>query len=274
MPDLSLIIVSRNVSALLDRCLASAKRDPLWRKGRMELLVVDNASGDGTAEMVRRRHPEARLIANRRNTGFAAACNQGLRASRGEFPAVLNADTVVLDGALTRLWGHARENPGTGIAGPGVLNPDGSPQPTQRRFPNYTNILFSRKSPISRYFPDNPWTRRCLEGPRLPDGFLHGVCYILNRRMLDGLGLFDEGYFMYMEDVDLCYRARSAGWGIELVPEARIVHYWGRSTVQEKRAMDQHHRRALYRYFCKHFRPNFLQRIYLWAGLTAHSLFY
>lgn len=79
MPDLSLIIVSRNVSALLDRCLASAKRDPLWRKGRMELLVVDNASGDGTAEMVRRRHPEARLIANRRNTGFAAACNQGLR---------------------------------------------------------------------------------------------------------------------------------------------------------------------------------------------------
>jgi hypothetical protein len=277
MLDLSLIIVSRNVAGLLDRCLASAERDPLWRRGRMDMLVVDNDSRDGTGDMLRKRHPEARLICNRRNLGFAAAANQGIRASSGEYPVVLNPDTLLLDGALTNLLAHARGNPGAGIVGPKALNPDGSLQPSRRKFPTYGNILFARKSPIYAMLPENPWSRRYLMADRCAGSAqrveaLAGVCLLLNRRMLEGVGLFDEGFFMYLEDIDLCCRARQAGWRVDFVPESRLIHIWGASSAQEKAAMEQHHRRSLYRYFLKHHRPGVLGKAYLWAGLSIQAL--
>lgn len=277
MKDLSLIIVSRNVSGMLDRCLASAKADPLWLRGRMELIVVDNDSRDGSLSMLRQRHPEARVLENLANTGFAAAANRGIRASGGACPAVLNPDTVLLEGALSRLLEHSRKNPGTGIIGPKVLNPDGSLQPSRRRFPTYGNIIFARKSPLYRMLPDNPWSRRYLMADRDAGSVqgveaLAGVCLLLNRRMLEKTGLFDEGFFMYLEDIDLCYRARLAGWSVDYVPEARIYHCWGASSRQERAAMEQHHRRSMFRYFCKHHRPGPVQKAYLWAGLTVHSL--
>ncbi len=277
MKELSLIIVSRNVSGLLDRCLASAKTDPLWRRGRMELIVVDNDSEDGSREMVRARHPEARLLANCRNLGFAAAANQGIRAAAGIWPVVLNPDTVLMEEALSRLLEHSSHNPGTGIVGPKVLNPDGSLQPSRRRFPTYGNILFARKSPLYWILPDNPWSRSYL----MADGdagsvqgveALAGVCLLFNRRMLEKTGLFDESFFMYLEDIDLCYRARLAGWRVDYVPQAVVYHCWGASSRQERAAMEQHHRRSMFRYFCKHHRPGPLQKAYLWAGLTVHSL--
>lgn len=277
MLDLSLIIVSRNVSGLLDRCLASAKADPLWRQGRMELVVVDNGSQDGSLSMLRDRHPEARVLVNPANRGFAAAANQGIKASVGVWPVVLNPDTVVIDGALSRLLEHAIKNPGVGIIGPRVLNPNGSLQPSRRRFPTYGNILFARKSPLYRILPDNPWSRSYLMADRDPGSVqeveaLAGVCLLLNRRMLEITGLFDECFFMYLEDIDLCYRARLAGWRVDYVPEARIYHCWGASSRQERAAMEQHHRRSMFRYFCKHHRPGPIQKAYLWAGLTVHSL--
>ncbi|HBE72502.1 MAG TPA: glycosyltransferase family 2 protein [candidate division Zixibacteria bacterium] len=277
MLDLSLIIVSRNVAGLLDRCLASAKGDPLWRRGGMDLLVVDNDSRDGTGEMLRERHPDARLICNRRNLGFAAAANQGIRASSGEYPVVLNPDTLLLDGALTDLLAHVRKNPGAGIVGPMVLNPDGSLQPTRRRLPGYSDILFARKSPISRLLPDNRWSRRYLMADGGSAGLrteaLGGVCLLLSREMLEAVGLFDEGYFMYMEDIDLCRRARLAGWRVDFVPEARLIHIWGASSAREKAAAEQHHRRSLYRYFLRHHAPNLFQKAYLWAALMVQSVF-
>jgi hypothetical protein len=277
MIDLSLIIVSRNVAGLLDRCLESAKQDTLWRRGRMELMVIDNYSRDGTVEWLRRKHPEARLVVNTRNYGFAAAANQGLRASLGAYPVVLNPDTVILKGSLSALLDYARRNPEAGIIGPRVLNPDGSLQPSRRRFPTYSNILFARKSPLSKLAPQNPWTRWNLMAEvdsrkAQTVEALAGVCLLLNRRMLDRIGLFDEGFFMYLEDIDLCYRARRAGWRTDFIPEAGIIHRWGASSDQEKKIMEQHHRRSLYRFFCKHYRPGPLQKAYLWAGLITHSL--
>lgn len=277
MCDLSLVIVSRNVSRLLDRCLASAKADPGWLRGRMELIVVDNDSQDDSLPMLKHRHPEVRVLANPMNAGFAAAANQGISASTGTYPVVLNPDTVLVDGALSRLFEHAVGNPGTGVIGPRVLNPDGSLQPSRRRFPTYGNILFARKSPLYRILPGNPWSRRYLMADRDPGSVqgveaLAGVCLLLNRRMLDKIGLFDERFFMYLEDIDLCYRARLAGWGVDYVPEAAVYHCWGASSRQERAAMEQHHRRSMFRYFCKHHRPGLIQKIYLWAGLTIHSL--
>lgn len=277
MKDLSLIIVSRNVAGLLDGCLSSAKRDPLWRRGGMELIVVDNDSGDGSREMVRARHPEARLLANGRNLGFAAAANQGIRTASGTWPVVLNPDVALEEKTLTTLMGHAQNSIRTGIVGPKVLNPDGSLQPSRRRFPTYGNILFARKSPLYRLMPENPWSRGYLMADRCAGSIqaveaLAGVCLLLNRGMLEEIGLFDEGFFMYLEDIDLCYRARLAGWRVEYLPEARIRHHWGASSRQERATSEQHHRRSMFRYFCKHHRPGPLQKAYLWAGLTVHSL--
>lgn len=277
MCDLSLIIVSRNVSYHLDLCLTSAKRDPLWQRGRMELIVVDNDSRDGTLPMLKLKHPDVKLLANRKNRGFATAANQGIRASRGIYPTVVNPDTILVEGALTSLLEHAQRNPEAGVVGPMVLNPDGSLQPSRRRFPSYVNIIFARKSPLYRMLPENPWSKRYLMADRDADSVqqveaLAGVCLLLSRRMLEEIGLFDEEYFMYLEDIDLCLRARMGGWRVDYVPQARIIHHWGASTIKERAAMEQHHRRSMFRYFCKHHRPSPLQKAYLWAGLIIHSL--
>ena len=277
MSTVSLIIVSRNVAPYLDRCLSSAAHDPLWRRGQMEAVVVDNASSDATLAMLREKHPRANVVANRDNRGFAAACNQGIRASSGTYPIVLNPDTVVGDGTLSALVRFAADSPGAGIVGPMVVNPDGSLQPSRRRFPSYSSILFARKSPLAAMMPEHPLARRYVmadvDGSMVQEvEALAGACLLLRREMLQGTGLFDERYFMYLEDIDLCYRAHREGWTVTYLPTARVVHYWGLSTVQEQRAMEQHHRRSMYLFFLKHHRPNQLQRLYLMAALAVHSL--
>lgn len=277
MIELSVIIVSRNVSPLLDRCLISVKKQELWARRSMEILVVDNASHDGSLAMVKRKHPQVRLIANAENRGFAAAANQGLTLARGKFLAVLNSDTEVSAGAFDILVDYARRNPHAGIIGPQVLGLDGSIQPTRRDLPNFTNILFARKSPLHRFLPSHPLARRYLMADGDPGQIqqvpaLAGVCLLLSRVLWDRIGGFDEGFFMYLEDIDLCLRAWQAGWTVDYVPQARVRHWWGASACQERRAMEQRHRRSLYRYFLKHHQPNTFQRLYLYLALTVHWL--
>ncbi|MBI5806353.1 glycosyltransferase family 2 protein [candidate division TA06 bacterium] len=272
--DISLIIVNRNVGELLSRCLDSIKA-----AGGIsyEVIVVDNDSTDGSQAMLARKYPEAKLIANSQNLGFAAACNIGIKASSGKYPVLLNPDTLVEPGCLKSLFDFMESNPKAGLAGPRVHNPDGSLQPTIRAIPGYLNILFSRKSPITAIWPGNPGSSRyMLRG--LPNDqpsavpALAGVCLILRREMLEQTGALDDRYFMYLEDIDLCLTASNHGWQAFYVPQAGLIHHWGKSSEQEKDRMEEEHRRSMYLFFEKNHLPNMLQKIYLKAALQAHKL--
>ena len=272
--DISLIIVNHNVGELLSRCLDSIEAAS---EITCELIVVDNASSDGSVAMLAQKHPRAKLIANSNNLGFAAACNIGIKAAKGKYPVLLNPDTLVEPGCLKSLFDFMESNPKAGLAGPKVLNQDGSIQPTIRAIPGYLNILFSRKSPITAIWPGNPGASRyMLRG--FPDDkpsqvpALGGVCLILRREMLEQTGLLDEKYFMYLEDIDLCLTASQKGWQVFYVPQARIIHHWGKSSEQEKTRMDEEHRRSMYLFFEKNRRPNFLQKLYLKIALSVHKV--
>lgn len=278
MTELSVTIVNRNVRELLRQCLQSIRSQWPWPDKGLELIVVDNASGDGSAETISADLPDIKIIKNDENRGFGRACNQGLAVSSGRYVMILNPDTVIRKGLFQSLIEFMDRTPQAGLAGPKVLNEDGSLQPTYRRFPTYTNILFARKSPLSAILPGNPGTKRYLQGeltldqPRKVEA-LGGVCLILRKEMLKEVGYFDENIFMYLEDTDLCYRAHLKGWESWVVPQAELIHYWGKSTEQEKKQMAQEHRRSVYYYFEKHYAPSFIQKAYLRAGLYIHKIF-
>ncbi|MGC9346849.1 MAG: glycosyltransferase family 2 protein, partial [Anaerolineae bacterium] len=139
-PELSVIVVTWNVRELLDRALTSLYA--CWgRRAGMEVIVVDNASSDGTAQMVSTQYPQARLLPNAENLGFAGGNNQGLATAEGKYLLLLNADTEVLDGALTELVGYLEQHPTVGLAGPHLLNPDGTTQSSRRRFPTLATLF-------------------------------------------------------------------------------------------------------------------------------------
>jgi hypothetical protein len=274
-PDISVIIVSYNVGRFLLDCLASLEAGGGGLAS--EVIVVDNASSDGSADAVRAGFPRIKLIANGRNQGFAAACNQGLRIATGKYPVLLNPDTVAGPGSLKILFDFMESHPRAGIAGPKVLGFDGAVQPTCRAIPGYFNILFARKSPITRWWPGNPGSSRYMlrdlsgnEPRRVPA--LGGVCLLLRREMLERVGLLDERYFMYLEDIDLSLNAGLAGWEVWYQPLSVIRHHWGKSSAQDKRKMDAEHRRSMYLFFMKNFNPGILQRAYLKTALAGHKL--
>lgn len=278
MTDISVVVVNRNVRQYLEECLAAVFQCWDGPADALQVVVVDNGSADASVQMLNKTFPSATVIANRENRGFAAACNQGIAISRGRHLMLLNPDTRMLGGLLTELISFMEAHPKAGIAGPLVLNPDGTRQPTSRRFPTYANIIFSRKSPISRLWPGNKASRDYLQGGLQLDQpgrveSLGGVCMLLRREMLDQVGCLDEGFFMYLEDTDLCYRAAAQGWESWLVPSARLIHHWGGSSRQEATRAADHHRRSVFYYFLKHHNPSFIQKSYLKAGLSIHKLF-
>jgi hypothetical protein len=277
MKEISLIIVNRNVRQYLKDCLESVFRCWEGPGETLEVIVVDNGSCDGSPEMVRESFPAVQVIANHKNVGFASACNMGIAAAHGRRVLLLNPDTRVLNGLYGELTAFMDTNPKAGIIGPLVMNPDGSRQPTYRRFPTYSNIIFSRKSPISRLWPGNKGSRDYLQGDVVTDRpsrveALGGACMLLSREMLDQVGALDENYFMYLEDTDLCYRAAQNGWETWLVPSAKIIHHWGASSSQEAERSADEHRRSVYYYFVKHHSPGLLRKAYIKAGLMVHKL--
>jgi GT2 family glycosyltransferase len=272
--DISLIIVNRNVGELLSHCLDSIRAASDINH---EVIVVDNASSDGSQALLARKYSEVKLVINSQNLGFAAACNIGIRASSGKYPVLLNPDTLLDPGCLKKLYDFMDANSKTGIAGPRVMNTDGTVQPTCRVIPDYSNIIFARKSPITALWPGNPGASRYMlqglpEDKSSPGPALAGVCLILRREMLEQTGLLDERYFMYLEDIDLCLRASQKGWQVVYVPKARLIHHWGKSSEQDKAKMNEEHRRSMYIFFEKNHRPNILQKIYLKAALGMHKL--
>jgi hypothetical protein len=274
--DLSVVVVSFNGRDYLRRCLASLLGHT---KGvSCEVIVVDNASWDGSAQMVEAEFPQVALIRLPVNVGFAAGCNRGIERAAGEFVLLLNPDTELAEDALSPMVAYCRQNPSVGLLGPKLLNSDGSLQLSCRRFPSHMTSLFNRQSILTRLFPGNPFSRRYLmtdwAHDRIePVDWLSGACVMLRREMVERIGAMDEGYFMYIEDVDLCYRAHQAGYEVVYFPQVAVTHHIGRSTeTMPNRSIVQWHR-SMWRYYRKHMRGNFLLDVLTLAGIAARCLY-
>jgi GT2 family glycosyltransferase len=255
MVDLSVSIVSFRTPTLLRRCLSALAADARSTQLEVEVTVVDNASADGSIELVRSEFPELRVIANARNAGFGAAHNQALRRARGRHCMVLNSDAAPRRGALRALVDAMDADSRLGACGPRLRYPTGEVQPSRRRFPT-TATLFLESTQLQRYWPDNAVLRRYYVQDRADDltqdvDWLVGACLCFRADALRQVGLFDERYFMYSEEIDLCRRLRGAGWRIRYVPAAEVVHLEGGSSRADLAARDERFQRSKLAYAAK-----------------------
>lgn len=247
---ISVIVISFNTADLIGPCLASVREQ---RDVATEIVVVDNASEDGSATHVGREHPDVRLMANRENRGFAAANNQALRCCRGRYVLFLNPDARLVPGALNIALSWMEAHPSVGLAGLCIANPDGTPQES-----------------VSFAYPGERHTRGEVAGLPGRIACVLGAAMIARASCLAAVGGFDEGFFLYGEDQDLCLRLRRQGFEIGFVPEAVAIHVGGQSergtATQERWARKL---RAEEQFYRRHYRPDTVRRIRRQAALQA-----
>lgn len=241
--DVSIVIVSFNTRKLLDDCLASVRQSLKGSDITAEIIVVDNISTDGSKEMVRNKYSEVVLIANRENVGFGRANNQGIRKARGVHVLLLNSDTIVQEDAIPRLTRFSKRHPNV-FVGPKLYNPDSTPQTSGGPFFTLP-VVFAALFLKGDY---NGLTRRSADKTTYID-WVSGACIIAPKKLfLDDL-LFDEGIFMYMEEIDLLMRARAKGYRTMFYHEAHITHLGsGSSTNRRKGPVLNIYRGFLYLY--------------------------
>jgi GT2 family glycosyltransferase len=250
--ELDVCVVNYNAGTAILDCLRRLAED-----GANRIVVIDNASEDGSADAVTAEFPDIHLVRNESNVGFAAAANQGIAETVSPYVLLINPDAEIRPGTLDALRGALDEHPQAGAVGALVLNPDGSVQPTKRAFPSLwhsalhgiVGILWSR----------NPGTRAytladaSFSEPRTVD-WVAGTAVALRRKAFDAVGGFDEGFFFFVEDVDLCRRLWDAGFEVWFEPRAVVEHAWGTSWTQRPLRFLWIHQRSLLRYATKHRR--------------------
>jgi len=259
--ELTVVIVSWNVRELLARCLRSVQRSLAAGSVAGRVVVVDSASSDGSAEMVRGDFPEAILLALAENRGFAAACNAALFPPSWKTDAflLLNADVEVESEAIPRLLSYLEAHPDVGVVGPQLSFPDGTVQSSRRRFPTM-GTLFWESTLLEEWFPGNPWARRYRMQDRSDAveqevDWLVGACLLVRAEAAAQAGRLDEGYFLYFEELEWLRRIRRAGWRVVYLPSARVIHHGGRSTEQVPRERHLHFQRSKVRYARMAFGP-------------------
>ena len=252
-PDVSVVIPSWNTRELLERCLASlhASEGPSF-----EVIVVDNASEDDSVELVRREYPEARLIENERNEGFAIACNQGMAVAEGRHVLLLNTDTETPAGGLRDMVCFLDEHPDYGAVAPRLAFPDGRTQRAVHEFPTLATALFF-STPLERWFPESRELRRYFmrdwDHETSRDIAQPPAAVLLVRRaVLEAVGLFDERLWLFYNDVDLSLRIHRGGWKTRYMAEVSFVHHHGSSTAKFGDFVSQWQKDRL-RYYAKHY---------------------
>lgn len=275
-PDLSLIIVSWNVSKLLTDCLdsvgaygAAGRPDGL----SIEVIVVDSASSDNTVATLKSRYPHVRLLAQSQNVGYTIGNNIGLKAATGRLLMLLNPDTVIIGNALAQLVSYMDEHPDVGVVGPQTRNPDGTIQSTRRRFPTITTAIFESTwlQPFApRGVLDRFYATDIADDAIADVDWVQGSALMARREAYEQVGSLDEGYVMFSEEVDWCKRIKSAGWRVVYVGTAQIIHYGGQSTEQATTRKHIHFQQSKLRYFAKHHGPMaaMLVRVVLLATYT------
>ncbi len=270
--DLSVGLVSWNVWADLRACLLSLRENPGLR---LQVIVVDNASADDTVSRLRQEFPEAELIVNAENRGFAAASNQALAAAEGRYLLLLNPDTVVPPQGLEELVAFADQHPEAGIVGPQLRYPDGSLQYSARHFPTITAALF-RNTWLGRLFPK----ARAVQAYLMTDwdhtevrevDWVSGAALLIRREAYEQVGPLDERFYWGSEDVDYAWRVHKAGWQVLYTPAPRIIHTVGRSTDQAVRRTIVNTHRSMYRLYCKHLARNPLSCGLIWLGVWLRA---
>jgi hypothetical protein len=269
--DVSVVIVTYNSLRHIDACLHSLRQ----HVGGVtyEVIVVDNASADGTADHVRRDHPWASVIARASNGGLSRAVNEGVAASSGTFVMALNPDTRIEHDALAPLAAYLREHPETGVVAPKLLDDDGTLQLSCRSFPGYTTALFGRYSLLTRFVPGNRYSRDYLlsdfdHASTRDVDWVSGAAMMFPRAVFDQLGGWDAGFFMFNEDVDFCKRVREAGLRVVYLPEAVVYHEIGVSKRAPARIVVERHK-SMWRYYRKHMRGNVAQDLLTSAAITG-----
>ena len=257
--DVSIVLVSYNGQDLLRRCLASIYDHT--RDLQFEVIVVDNASQDGTPQMVAAEFPQVTLERRSSNAGFARAANQGIGLARGAAFFLLNPDTELIGDLLPPMLAHLRQHPNIGILAPKLLDADDSLQLSCRSFPGLSTALFNRYSLLTRLFPSNRFSARYLmtdfDHDTVADvDWASGACWLLPRRAYEKIGPLDEGYFWSLEDVDYCRRARRAGLGVVYFPRVSVRHHIGGSaaTLPSRTIVERH--RGMWRYYRSYLRPD------------------
>lgn len=264
--DLSIVIVNWNTEHLLPRCLdavygtlAADMADPL----EFEVLVVDNGSTDGSADLIRRDYPTVRLIASRTNLGFAGGNNLAFRQMKGRYALLLNTDAFLQPGAARKLVRFMDAHPQAGMACGQLFNPDGSRQNSIANFPSIPSLLFNetllRLAAPNRY----PSKHRTYSEPIRVDSCI-GACMIVRAEAMEEVGLLDEGYFFFMEETDWAFRMHRAGWDVWFTQAAETIHAQGQS-VGHGAASRKLFFKSRYRYFRK-WRPR------IWPLMHALSV--
>lgn len=253
----SVIIVSYNTKEYLEKCIKSLlKRD----NSDKEILVIDNASSDGTPAFVRENFPDAKLILNKENLGFAKAVNQGIKESSGKYILLLNPDTEILSDSIKNLINFTEKHPEVAAVGPKLLNSDLSLQTSAYFFPNLIWLLF-HLSRVKHIFYPNMLMRSLLskisihfwEYNQIREiDWITGAAILIRREAIREVGFFDENFFMYFEEIDWCKRAKEKGWKIYFTPDASIIHHLEKSSEKEGERTFLERYKSLIYYFRKH----------------------
>jgi len=253
-PLVSALAVSYNSKDLLLQCLQaffSSADVPV------EAVVVDNDSSDGSAAAVTDEFPQATVLVQPKNLGYGRAANIGLERCQGRFVLLLGSDVTVEPGSLGKMTDFLLTRPDAGAVGPRVLLPDGRPDPDSRRAFPIPSTIFYRTIGLSSLFPKSPRFGRHNMG-HLPETEVHemdagtGACLMLRMAALDRVGFFDPRYFMFGEDIDLCYRLKLGGWKVFYLPSAGAMHHSAPAPPEVQRRMTYERHRSMWTYHFKH----------------------
>jgi N-acetylglucosaminyl-diphospho-decaprenol L-rhamnosyltransferase len=274
VPDgaIAAVVVNYESGPALVRCVDGLRSEPV-----AEVVVVDNGSMDGSLDEVRRRFPEVVVLVPGQNLGYGAAANRGVAATTSPWALVCNSDVEVGPGAVTLLVETLTANPGYALVGPMIRTSEGDRYPSARRFPSLIDA--AGHALLGMFAPDNRFTRSYQQahlgeagpGPQTSD-WVSGACFMARRSAFEEVGGFDEAYFMYAEDVDLCWRLGRAGWQVAYVPGSEVTHVQGVSTDRHPYRMIFEHHRSLLRFAARSsggWRKALLPLVALGIGVRA-----
>ncbi|MBC8549510.1 MAG: glycosyltransferase family 2 protein [Candidatus Brocadiales bacterium] len=248
MVDISFIIVNWNTRDILMDCLNSIYKTVTDIE--VEVYVVDNNSTDGSQAAVKKQFPDVKLIENKANTGFAHANNQALRIMQGRFAVLLNSDAVLKENSVKKLLAFMTTTSRAGIAGVQLLNDDGSRQNSIDNFPSTETEIFN-KSILRLFFPGKyPSKNRIHENPIEVDSVI-GACMMVRKEAMDEVGVFDEDYFIFLEETDWCFRMYKKGWKVYHVPDAEVFHLSGHSKKKNPWRSQIEYYISMYKFFRK-----------------------
>ena len=267
--DVSIVIVSFNTRDVTRQCLEHVQKHAAGV--RQEVFVVDNASTDGSADMVAAEFPGAHLIRSDENRGFAGGNNPAMKIARGRYILLLNSDAFLAESALKKTIRYLDDHPNIGVLGCKLTNPDGTMQPSARMLPGPWNKILhitglAARFPGSKFFGRVDYTWWDHSEPRTV-GWVVGAYFLIRRETMENIGLLDERYFLYFEEIDYCLTARRAGWEVVFYPHAKIVHIGGQSTVKVPGKISAKGRQMISIRLTSEFR--YYRKMYGWLRLLS-----